>query len=273
MARIRTIKPELFRHEELFELERETGLPIRLAFAGLFTCCDREGRFEWKPRQLKLDVLPWDECDFSRVLDALRTRGFIKKYASQGREYGYIPSWHKHQIVNNREKESELPNPEDCQDLSDASATRESRVTVITQGKGREGKGKGREEEGEGSSADASATREAWIAYSSAYHLRYNADPIRNAKVNGQLAQFCKRVPADEAPSIAAFYVQHNGAYYVKRGHAIDGLLADAEKLRTEWATNTRITETRARQSDRTEANGQVWARLLAKAEANESNT
>jgi len=94
MGRIRTVKPELFRHEGLYELEQETGLPIRIAFAGLFTCCDREGRFEWKPRTLKLDVLPWDECDFSRVLDALMTRGFIKKYASEGREFGFIPSWH-----------------------------------------------------------------------------------------------------------------------------------------------------------------------------------
>ncbi len=154
MGRIRTVKPELFRHEGLYELEHETGLPIRIAFAGLFTCCDREGRFEWKPRTLKLDVLPWDECDFSRVLDALMTRGFIKKYTSEGREFGFIPSWHKHQIVNNREKDSELPNPEECQEVADASPTREARVTVITQGKGREGERKGKGKEGEGESRD-----------------------------------------------------------------------------------------------------------------------
>lgn len=151
MGRIRTVKPELFRHEGLFELEQETGLPVRFAFAGLFCCCDRDGRFEWKPKTLKLDILPWDDCDFSRVLDALLTRGFIRKYASEGREFGYIPSWAKHQIINNREKESDIPNPVDCEDVSDASSTRAARVTEITQGKGREGKGKGREREGEGS--------------------------------------------------------------------------------------------------------------------------
>ena len=31
MSRIRTVKPELFKHEELFDLERETGLPIRIS--------------------------------------------------------------------------------------------------------------------------------------------------------------------------------------------------------------------------------------------------
>ena len=64
MARIRTVKPDLFRHEALYELEIETGLPIRFSFAGLFTTCDRRGRFKWKPRQLKLDVLPYDNLDF-----------------------------------------------------------------------------------------------------------------------------------------------------------------------------------------------------------------
>jgi hypothetical protein len=55
--RIRTIKPELFRHEGLFDLEIETKLPIRVAWMGLFTCSDREGRFPWRPRVLKTMIL------------------------------------------------------------------------------------------------------------------------------------------------------------------------------------------------------------------------
>ena len=121
--------------------------------------------------------------------------------------------------------------------------------------------------------AGPSAAAQTWAAYRDAYADRYGVEPVRNAKVNGQLAGLVKRIGADEAPDVAAFYVRHNGGFYVRTGHSVDALLKDAEKLRTEWATNTRITETRARQSDRTEANGQVWARLLAKAEANESNT
>jgi len=151
MGRIRTVKPELFKHEDLFELELETGLPIRLAFIGLFTCCDRAGRFKWRPRSLKLDVLPYDECDFSRVLDALVTRGFVQKYEVNGEKYGVIPTFDKHQIINNRESESDLPGPEESQDKSNTS-TRDSRVsdasTTRHEGKGKEGKGK--EEEGKG---------------------------------------------------------------------------------------------------------------------------
>jgi len=80
MARIRTVKPEFFKHLELFELEEETGLPLRVAFAALWTVADREGRFKWIPRQLKIECLPYDNIDFSRVLHALTTREFIKKY-------------------------------------------------------------------------------------------------------------------------------------------------------------------------------------------------
>lgn len=111
MSRIRTIKPELFRHEVLFEAEVEFQLPLRIAFAGLFTCCDKEGRFRWRPRQLKLDILPYDDVDFSRVLDALATRGFIVKYEVNHEYYGCIPSWKKHQHINGKEMDSTIPPP------------------------------------------------------------------------------------------------------------------------------------------------------------------
>ena len=156
IQRIRTIKPEFFRHEGLFDLEQETGLSIRLAFAGLWTCCDREGRFQWRPRVLKTMILPYDTLDFSRVLDALATRGFLVKYAVGGEEYGLIPSFMRHQVINNRESGSQLPAPGQeplpLQPLQsvDACAMREAcedgpcvtpLVHAPVEGKGKEGKG------------------------------------------------------------------------------------------------------------------------------------
>jgi len=159
MPRIRTIKPEFFCHEELFDLEQETGLPMRIAFAGLWTVCDREGRFKWRPRTIKAQVLPYDEVEFSRVLDALATRGFVVKYASDGCEFGYIPGFNRHQVINNREAASILPEPpevpqntEDSR-VDDACPTRAPRVphACKEEGKGKEGKGK----EGEVATAPA----------------------------------------------------------------------------------------------------------------------
>jgi hypothetical protein len=159
MARIRTIKPDFFRHEGLFEAERESGLPLRVAYAGLFTVADREGRFRWRPRQLKLDVLPFDEVDFARVLDVLCTGGFIERYTSGGEEYGRIPSWLKHQVINNRESASTLPAPPDqvtpSSHVNDATGAREAHVNDATGAPlvQEAGEGKGREEEGNGKDA------------------------------------------------------------------------------------------------------------------------
>lgn len=140
MARIRTIKPDFFRHEPLFEAEKATGLPLRIAFAGLWTAADREGRFRWKPRSLKLDCLPYDDVDFEAVLEALRAAGLVVKYTVDGSEYGFIPSWHKHQHINQREAASNLPVPSDAQ----ASASTCEHIPA-------RGEGKGREEERNGS--------------------------------------------------------------------------------------------------------------------------
>lgn len=128
MGRIRTVKPELFTHEELYDAEVETGLPLRFAWIGLFTQCDKEGRFEWRPRRLKAAILPYDEIDFSRVLHAWATRGWVVKYTHEGREFGCIPTWRRHQSPNNRERESEIPPPsKDVKENKDLP-TREPRV-------------------------------------------------------------------------------------------------------------------------------------------------
>lgn len=171
MPRIRTIKPELARHEGLFEIERETGLPIRFAWALLPTVCDREGRFRWRPRDLKLDILPYDEIDFSRVLDAWLTRGQVVKYRVGREWYGWIPTFTKHQSINNKEPPGSLPHVEEAEEVTDlrsqqvtdatptreprdddASGTRDQRVGghAPLEGKGREGKRKGTERHASG---------------------------------------------------------------------------------------------------------------------------
>ena len=115
-------------------------------------------------------------------------------------------------------------------------------------------------------------TNEVWAGYSKAYFNRYGTEPVRNAKANGILANFLKRIPADEAPHIAAFYVANNSQFYVKKMHPVDLLLDDAEKLRTEWVTRRQVTETAARQVDKTQANGDVWQKLIDKQEAANAN-
>ncbi len=115
MSRIRTVKPEFFTHQGLFQATTASQLPLRCAFIGLFTCCDRHGRFRWDPTRLKLKILPYDSLDFSEVLEALAQAGFLRKYAYRGELYGCIPSWHKHQKINHRESPSILPAPDNLE--------------------------------------------------------------------------------------------------------------------------------------------------------------
>lgn len=156
-GRIRTIKPEVGKNEELWDLGIETGLPVYQAFTLLWCYADREGRFEWRPRTLKTDILPYWDGDFSRVLDALATRGFIRRYTVDGRDYGVIPTFTRHQVINNRETPSELPDPFDADTaplMNPDTSTRERRVIdachtplspAQAEGKGTEGNGKGTE--------------------------------------------------------------------------------------------------------------------------------
>lgn len=99
------------------------------------------------------------------------------------------------------------------------------------------------------------ACSQTWEAYCAAYASRYGIEPVKNAKVAGQVVNFVKRVGMSDAPFIAGWFPAHRSAYYIGRGHTVDCLLKDAEKLRTEWATGRSITNTQALQADRTAAN------------------
>lgn len=132
MARIRTIKPEFFTSEDIVSV---TPL-ARLFYVSLWCESDREGRLEWKPGTFKMRYLPGDACDVAALAGELVGRGLLHLYEVEGKRYALIPTFKKHQVINNRESESELPAPS-----SDASGTRASRVKA--EGKeGREGKGK-----------------------------------------------------------------------------------------------------------------------------------
>ena len=117
------------------------------------------------------------------------------------------------------------------------------------------------------SEASQSAASKAWALYSAAYVRRHGAEPVRNAKTNGQFGQLVARLGTEEAGLVAAFFVGHDNAYYVRCMHDVNALLRDAEKLRTEWATNRKVTSTQAQQVDRTATNRNAFQGLIDQAE------
>ena len=104
MARIRNVKPDFFRHEVLqgLELSRPDLYPM-LVFCGLWGLCDKLGQFEWKPRQIHLDILPFLGFDMEETLLALQHADMLRHYEVDGKAYGVIPTFHKHQRLGGKE--------------------------------------------------------------------------------------------------------------------------------------------------------------------------
>ena len=105
----------------------------------------------------------------------------------------------------------------------------------------------------EGATLPALATSrsaDTWEAYRRAYTERYQVEPVRNASVNAILLKFVGAVGQEEAPMIAAFYLQHNEAFYVKKRHPVSLLLHDATGLRTQWATGVKATTGEAKNAE-----------------------
>ena len=108
MSRSRNIKPGFFTNEELAEIE-----PLgRILFAGLWTIADREGRLEDRPKRIKIETLPYDDCNVDFLLKALNDKGFIVRYQVNDEPYIQIINFSKHQNPHKNEKPSEIPAPD-----------------------------------------------------------------------------------------------------------------------------------------------------------------
>ena len=157
MARIRTIKPEFFRHEGLQDLESShPNFHVMLVFAALWGHCDKRGCFEWRPRQLELDILPYLDFCLADTLMLLEKHGYVRRFESQGKIYGFVPTFSDHQRVSGKEAQEKpkCPEPKDFFPIASQGSTGEAVETTGMEGKGREKEGKG---------LDApSATKYAW---------------------------------------------------------------------------------------------------------------
>jgi hypothetical protein len=108
MARARTIKPAFFKSVQLAECEPFA----RILFAGLWCLADREGRLEDRPRRLKAEILPYDNCDAEALLEQLVAHKLIVRYQVDGVGYISIPRFTSHQRPHPKEPPSVCPCPE-----------------------------------------------------------------------------------------------------------------------------------------------------------------
>lgn len=125
MARIRSVKPEYFTSMDICQLSIEA----RLAFIGLWTHADDEGRFVDEPRLIKAALFPLDdELDFAAVDGLLnelqRTERIIRYQSPDGKRFAAIRGWN-HQKIDRRTPSKHPPPP----DLDEGSSSARHNVS------------------------------------------------------------------------------------------------------------------------------------------------
>ena len=251
--RIRSIRPEFLTDPKILDLEDGTAF----FYVCLWMACDDAGYFEIDTRSIAAKVARWRPQEVFKHLRRLNEEGMVKVSSTDG--VGLVEAWSRHQRMVKPQR-SKWEGKEIRWDnvvrprKKNACRVEESRVE------------ESRVEDFAGESPlptpvdPKSPTAEIWKAYSNAYFDRYSTEPVRNAKVNGQIAQFAIRIPREEAPLVAAFFVSHNDSFYVKSMHPIGMLLRDAEKLRTEWKTDRPVLGSQARDVERRQHNSSAFA-------------
>lgn len=74
-----------FIDEQLFEAEKNKGLPLRIAYLGLVAESDKNGCFPWMPRTLKHKICPHDDgVIFTDVLEVLEALALIEHHDEHG---------------------------------------------------------------------------------------------------------------------------------------------------------------------------------------------
>ena len=303
MARIRTIKPEFWTSEQVMECSTTS----RLLFIGMWNFCDDAGNHPAAYRTLKAEVFPADDFTALQVealVSELIAAGLVEEYEADGKRYWHVTGWHhqriekpnfKHPTHENRRPVEERSTPEGkCKGIGEGRDVDPSGAPVESADKRPQISGPAapmpaevdspaidgellpdpkpkppaKQQQAESTSAEQEACRATWAAYADAYEQRYGVAPIRNAKVNAAIKGFTRRVGSDESPGVARYYLQHQDAFYARKCHDTGLMHQDAEKLRTEWATQRQVTGVTARQQERAGTMLSAVDRILAKREA-----
>lgn len=93
MARIRSIHPGLFTDEAFVSM----SMAARLLLPGIWTECDDQGVFEWKPITLKMRIFAADDVNVGALLDELEQGNLIRRFDVSGKVYGVVRNFAKWQ--------------------------------------------------------------------------------------------------------------------------------------------------------------------------------
>jgi hypothetical protein len=73
------------------------SMAARMLLLGLGVESDDKGVFPWKPSTIKMRIFPADTIDVVPLLDELIDAGLIMRFEAEGKSYGAIRNFRKHQ--------------------------------------------------------------------------------------------------------------------------------------------------------------------------------
>ena len=141
MARIRTIKPDFWADLGV----GECSPTARLLFIGCWNFSDDHGGLDRSAKQLKAQIFPYDSLDCEPLIQELLQHEMLIEYEIDGKLFLHIKNFRKHQRVEKPaapripiyDESAKVP-----RQFHERSTNGSGAVTVLREGKGREGKGR-----------------------------------------------------------------------------------------------------------------------------------
>ena len=107
-----------------------------------------------------------------------------------------------------------------------------------------------------------------WESYARAYRNRYGVLPAANQKTRGQVAMLVRYVGKEVAPSLAEYFLSHNGSWFVQCRHEFGCLLKSYQQVLTDMQRGEQMTQIKARQTESTQSNYEAARSALARLRA-----
>lgn len=93
MARIRSVHPGLFTDDAFMTMSDAA----QVVLIGIWTEADDNGIFAWKPATLRARIRPAKDGSMEVILSELEEANCIKRFSSDGREFGAVRNFRKYQ--------------------------------------------------------------------------------------------------------------------------------------------------------------------------------
>jgi hypothetical protein len=265
VARIRSIKPEFWRDEKIATLENKLA---GYFFIGLWNVADDEGKFQFSPKSLSLQMPIFRSKEVVTYLSELTQKGLIRESADS--QWGLVVNWN-HQKIDKPKVPAVKVQDIQWLDIGTSTIVREKSPTprrkdrIGSRIKDRIGSDRGSAKEAStklpipssqkkprkpSASPPDESTLPVVQIYCDAWNARYKSYPPISGKVAGQIKQLVKDLGASRASELIQTYLDMTDQWFLTKRHDITTLVTNLNSVAQYADTGEQITRKDAQQAD-----------------------